>query len=575
MDGMGLVVSPLIALMQDQVKHLKEIGISAACIHAGMHYIQVRQTLDNALHGGYKLLYISPERLQSDLFNEYLPSLELNLITIDEAHCISQWGYDFRPDYLKIADIRELFPDIPFLALTATATIDTRNDIINKLELRSPKVHVQSFERKNIYYCVQYTENKNNAVIEYLQSCKSSSIIYCRSRKQTEILVQYLSQNNINAVAYHAGMSKDKRTEAQDVWMNNSMKVMVATTAFGMGINKPDVELVLNYDAPEHLEAYFQEAGRAGRNNQPSSSVVLYNNTDIKRLEESTTLSYPDIQYLRKVYQSVAEYLQIPIGTEHDTYYSFDVIDFCKKFDLQIVQASSALRLLAQEGLWTLTDTVFTPNTVFIKASKGELEDMLNTYPKFSYFMTTLLRQYGSLFQYPTAIGLKLVAAKAKMTIVEVEQCLMQLQSMGILEYQKPLEGAQLYFHHYRVDSNHLLINTERINALKKKHIERTDSMLAYLSDTTVCRTQVILSYFGEQKNEKCWHCDICLQKPTKPAEVKATILSLLASPIHLTSLLNHFTISQKEQVLLSIRELVDEKQVSITNAQIVQKVNG
>jgi ATP-dependent DNA helicase RecQ len=574
-DGLCLVISPLIALMQDQVKHLQAIGISAACIHAGMHYMQVRQTLDNALHGGYKLLYISPERLQSELFSEYLPSLQLNLITVDEAHCISQWGYDFRPDYLKIATIRELFYDTPILALTATATTATRKDIIDKLELESAKVHVQSFERKNINYSVLYTENKNNAVIEHLKACKFSSIIYCRSRKQTEVLVNYLSQNEIKAVAYHAGMNKDKRVVAQESWMNNVVKTMVATTAFGMGIDKPDVGLVLHYDTPEHLEAYYQEAGRAGRNNQDSFSVVLYNNTDIKRLEESTTLSYPDLPYLRKIYQSVAEYLQIPIGIDNDTYYPFDLSDFCKKFNLPTIQTSSALRLLAQEELWTLTDTVFTPNTVYIKASKRELEDILDTYPQFSYLMINLLRLYGSLFQYPTPVRLKLISSKVKMTIDEVERCFMQLQSMGILEYQKPLEGAQLYFHHYRVDSNHLLINTERINALKNKHIERTDAMIVYLTDTAECRTQVILRYFGEQKNEKCGHCDICLQKQMSPVDVRGTILMLTITPLHITTLLNHFPSTQKEYVLSSIRGLVDEKQLSISPDQIVQHLNG
>lgn len=574
MDGFCLVISPLIALMQDQVKHLKNLGISAACLHAGMHYTEVKRTLENTIHGGYKLLYVSPERLQSELFNEYLPSMNINLIAVDEAHCISQWGYDFRPDYLKVTSVKDLFDDVPVLALTATATAEVRQDIADKLKLIQPLLYVQSFERKNIFYSVQYTENKNSVLMDSLSSVNSSSIIYCRSRRQTEVLVKYLSQNGIKAAAYHAGIAKDKRVEVQELWMNNAVKHIVATTAFGMGIDKPDVGLVLHYDAPEHLEAYYQEAGRAGRNGKPARSVILFNNTDIKRLQESTSIAYPDEAYLKKIYQAVAEYLQIPIGVEPDMYYSFDIADFCLKFRFDALPASAALKLLEQEGLWTLTEAVFTPNTVFITASKANLEDALNQYPQFVYFATNLLRMYGTLFQYPTAVRLGAIANKLKIKAEEVEYTLQQLQALGILEYCKPMEGPQLYFHHYRVDSRHLLLNMKRIEILKKRHEVRTIAMLNYLKDLDQCRTQLLLAYFDEVKAEHCLHCDICLNKiKARTPDMNKDILDLLSEPLSISELLKHFMPEQKESIIAAIRKLVDERQITVSPNQIIQKV--
>lgn len=576
MDGMCLVVSPLVALMQDQVSRLKEAGISAACIHAGMSYNAVKLLLQNAMHGAYKLLYVSPERLQSDQFNEFLPELEISFIAVDEAHCVSQWGHDFRPDYLKIASLREVFKDIPLLALTATATAAVQNDIALQLKLKTPLLYTQSFERKNIEYTVSYSENKNPALLDLLKHNLSSNIIYCRSRRQTEMLVRYLAQEGLRAVAYHAGMTKDKRNAAQQAWMQNQVPTIVATTAFGMGIDKADVGLVVNYDAPEHLEAYYQEAGRAGRNGQASKSVILYNNTDINRLQRSTDILFPQVEYLRHVYQSVAEYLQIAIGTEPYRYYDFELKDFCEKFKLDASVASSALKLLEQEGLWTLTDAVFSPPTIYINVNRAELDEVINTYPELSYTITTLLRLYGSLFQYPTAIRIFTIAKQMRCKMEEAERLLNRLHAMGIIEYAKQKDGPQMFFHHYRVDSKHLIIDTNRINKLKKRHEERTAAIIQYLENEQTCRSKILLTYFDEVLEKDCLHCDVCLNiyaKQTDNQSLINDILSVLQIPQHSTTIVNALPRYDRDKIISAIRSMADEKIILIEANGFIRKL--
>ncbi len=576
MDGLCLVVSPLVALMQDQVDRLKGLGIEAACVHAGMSYNAVKHLLQHAMHGGYKLLYVSPERLQSDQFNEFLPELDISFIAVDEAHCVSQWGHDFRPDYLKITSLREVFKDVPILALTATATTSVQNDIALQLKLRHPLLYTQSFERKNIEYIVSYRENKNPALLHLLQTSSTSNIIYCRSRRQTEILVKYLAQEQIPAVAYHAGMAKDKRKAAQEAWMQNEVKTIVATNAFGMGIDKADVGVVVNYDAPEHLEAYYQEAGRAGRNGQASKSVILYNNTDINRLQRSTDILFPPAEYLRHVYQCVAEYLQIAIGTEPYRYYDFELKDFCEKFKLDASVASSALKLLEQEGLWTLTDAVFSPPTIFINVSRTELDDVMNAYPELGYTITTLLRLYGSLFQYTTAIRLFAIARQMKCKMDEAEKLLNRLDAMGIIEYAKQKDGPQMFFHHYRVDSKQLIIDTNRINKLKKRHEERTLAMINYLENDRICRSKIILSYFDEELKQACGHCDVCLNSQSKASDNQSivdSILSLLSEPKHSTAIITSLPQYSRDKIISTIRSMADEKIILIEANGFIRKL--
>lgn len=567
-EGFCLVISPLIALMQDQVSRLKELDIPAACIHSGMHYNDVKRTMDNAMHSGYKLLYISPERLQTEMFRDYMTEFDVSMIAVDEAHCISQWGHDFRPNYLEIASAREVYPKVPILALTASATATVQEDIMTQLLFREPAVFKQSFARDNIFYSIQYSENKNADSLNKVD--KNCSIIYCRSRKQTEAACKYLEQSHISAAAYHAGMTRDKREEAQEQWMDGNKSVMVATTAFGMGIDKANVRMVLHYDTPEHLEAWYQEAGRAGRDGKPSLALTLYNSTDIKRLTESIDLQYPPEAYLRQVYQAVAEYLQVPIGVQPDQYYPFDIFDFCKKFSLQANPALHALKLLEQEDLWTLSESVYHPATVQFTESRQTLDQLEKSYPDLYYVTVGLLRMYNTIFHFPTPVRESAIAKQLKMKQEEIVQVLIRLDKMKILNYDKPGEGPQMFFHHERVDSRHLIIDLNRIEVLRKRYEARTDAMIAFLENNSICRERVFLSYFGEKPVADCGHCDICRDKNNTVTiddkDLKKELLKTIKQEVLITvqRLVTHYPAAIKDQVIAVIRAMLDGGEIKL-----------
>ncbi|MCW3122885.1 MAG: ATP-dependent helicase, RecQ family [Flavipsychrobacter sp.] len=572
-EGVCLVVSPLIALMQDQVHRLRQLDISATCIHSGMHYSDVRRLLDNTMHGAYKLLYISPERLQTALFQEYMTEFDVSMIAVDEAHCISQWGHDFRPNYLKIANVREVYPSAAFLALTATATTDVQQDITKQLQLKDANVFKQSFARNNIFYSINYSENKNGDTTDNInQHC---SIVYSRSRKQTEAIGITLEQSGISATVYHAGMKKEERERAQEQWMEGKSSVMVATTAFGMGIDKPDVRMVLHYDAPEHLEAYYQEAGRAGRDGKSSYSITLYNSSDIKRLHDSTVLQYPPEAYLRLIYQGVAEYLQIPIGTEPDKYYPFDLFDFSRKFSFQPAHAMNALKLLEQEGLWTLSESVYSPATVQFTADRHILDDLGEMYPDLAYVSIGLLRMYNTIFHYPTSVRETAIAKQLKMEKEHVIRALEQLHQMDILEYNKPGEGPQMFFHHYRVDSRHLIIDLNRIHILRKRHEARTEAMISFLENRNECRERILLSYFGEQVSADCGHCDNCRRKNHKGTtdikELQKELLQVIQQKgsFDIKALIASYPPAIKEDLITLLRSMIDNGTLLLTDGYV------
>lgn len=562
LDGLTLVVSPLIALMQDQVMELKGRGIRAAALYSGMRYHEVKQTLDNVLHDAYTFLYVSPERLQTQLFKDYLPGLRLSLIAVDEAHCISQWGHDFRPEYRSIGLLREEFPDVPVLALTATATPVVEADIISQLALRQVAVFRQSFERENIFFRVRYSENKPRDLLEALQSRPGSTIVYCRSRKQTEWLARHLNDMGLNAVAYHAGMNHEARTSAGAAWLSNEQQVIAATSAFGMGINKPDVRQVIHYDVPEQPEAFYQEAGRAGRDGQPASSLLLYNESDLRKLEASTALQYPPLSYLKEVYQSVAEYLQVPVGTAPDRYYDFEIRDFCEKFRLDPFAATYALRLLAREGLWTLSDAVFSPAAVQVTAERETIDDLQLRYPEAGYLLTVLLRLYQGILYHPVPVRLLAIAQQARTGKEIVHTGLLQLQAMGLVDYQQPKDGPQLYFHHERVESNHLLLDVQRIRMLREEHEKRIAAMTAYLRDGQHCRTRQLLAYFGEERREDCGHCDYCSSRNMAPVkDIRRQLLQLMpeSEAIAVPDILRSFGEPIHQKVLEALRRLIDD----------------
>ncbi|RYE24861.1 MAG: RecQ family ATP-dependent DNA helicase [Sphingobacteriales bacterium] len=563
-DGLCLVVSPLISLMQDQVRQLKQRDIMAEAIYAGMHYNDVKRTLENMRYGPYKLLYVSPERLQTDLFREYLPTFNLNMIAVDEAHCVSQWGHDFRPDYLKIAELREIFDDIPFLALTASAPEHVQNDIAQQLKLKQPLLFAQSFERKNIFYNVQYTENKNAALLQQLEEVKGTAIIYCRSRRQTEVTTRYLQQHGRQALSYHAGMPREKRTENQQTWTNSNNTIIVATTAFGMGIDKPDVRLVVHYDAPEYLEGYYQESGRGGRDGKSALSALLYNNVDMNRLHDSIALNFPPEEYLRRVYQSVVEYLQVPIGMQPDRYFDFDIQDFSKKFELDALPATRALKILEQEGLWTMTDAVYNPATVIFTIDRRGLDAVMQAHPPLAMLCTTLLRLHGNILHSPVAINTLVLAKHIKMQKEDVGRMLQQLHAMEVIEYYQPRMGPQLFFHHYRVDSRHLIINMQRIGVLKRQHEQRIAGVQQYLANKDVCRNKLLLQYFDEIAADYCGHCDVCLRNKKQSPSETDLLKHMSNQPLPVQLVIDKYPMAIRQAVLALIRKMADERKIKL-----------
>lgn len=563
--GVCLVISPLIALMQDQVDRLNKQGIPATTIYAGMKWAQVRQVLDEVLEGHYKLLYLSPERLQSEVFQDYLPALDINLIAIDEAHCISQWGHDFRPEYLKIGELCRLYPRVPVIALTASAPPAVQEDIVQQLGMRDISIFRQSFDRANLQYNVRYSEDKEQDILQALVQEPGSAIVYCRSRKQTEALSRVLEHNGITARPYHAGMTREKRAETQAAWMENKVQVITATTAFGMGIDKPDVRLVLHLDAPEQLEAYYQEAGRAGRDGQAATAITFYNQGDLKRLRDSTALQYPPVSYLREVYQAVNDYLQIAIGSEPNQYFPFEITDFAAKFRLALLPASYALKLLAREGLWTISDAVFLPATVQFTTDRHTLDQIGDRYPDLGAVCTALLRLYNGIFQFPVTVRTVPVARKLKCKKEDIEQALRHLHNMGVLEYKPATDGPQLFFHHYRVDSRHLVIDTARINRLRQAHEQRTAEMIRFLERRDICRSRILLPYFGETTTANCGHCDYCARGHASNSWSEAAIIEALHTmlrsgvAVNVQQLTSQFPVGIMSRVLEVIRALVDD----------------
>ena len=576
MDGFALVVSPLVALMEDQVARLKSIGIPATSIHAGMKWHAVKQLLEEVLLGHYKLLYVSPERLQSQLFQEYLPAMPISLIAVDEAHCVSQWGHDFRPEYLQVSGIRADHPKVPVLALTASATPIVQDDIITQLKLRQVSIYRQSFDRPNIQYKVRYSEGKENHILEALKNTAGSAIVYCRSRRNTETISRLLQQHGMSAQPYHAGMARERREQIQLAWMKDEVRIVAATTAFGMGIDKPDVQLVIHYDAPDQLEAYYQEAGRAGRDGKDATALTFYNYTDVKRLLESISLQYPPVDYLRLVYQSVNEYLQIPIGAEPQQYFPFELTDFCKKFRLELLPATYALRLLAREGLWTISDAVFQPATVQFIADRHAIDNLNVRYPALGAVATAMLRLYNGIYQFPVTVRPFALAKKLRSKKDDVDQALLQLHHTGIINYQPATDGPQLFFHHYRVDSRHLNINTERILRLKKQQEMRIGSMIRFLEEKTTCRSKIMLNYFGEDAPDHCGHCDICLQRQSvknwNEKEMHATVINYLSqtADISVQELTSQFPDANPVLLHALIRRMVDDGRINWREDNII-----
>ncbi len=515
-EGICLVVSPLIALMKDQVTNLKNKGIPALSIYSGMNYQAVKSTLRNAAYGNFKFLYVSPERLETDLFLEYLPEMKINLLAVDEAHCVSQWGYDFRPPYLRIASIREQLSNIPILALTASATAEVQEDICNKLSFTKgyKKFHT-SFERANLSYSVFQLSSRQNKMIDILKKIPGSGIVYCKSRKRTKEIAELLKLNGISANHYHAGLSNDDRNSRQEDWLQNKTRVIACTNAFGMGIDKPDVRTVIHYDVPDALENYYQEAGRAGRDEKKAYAVLFFNDTELEDIKKKSEIRFPSKKVVKTIYQAVVNYLQLPSGSGEGTSFDFDMNDFVKNFKLDAFIVNNVLKILEQEELINYNDQFFSPATLVFCALKSEIEEFEKNFPQLEPVIKGLLRSYDGIFDYPTPIREAELAKFLSLQKDVLISNLKEIKRFGIIDYVPQNEKPQITFLENRVSAEDLVINEKNILRRKKAFEKRLAAMSEYIRESYTCRSKMIGRYFDDASVRQCGVCDNCLRSKT------------------------------------------------------------
>ncbi|RAI91965.1 RecQ family ATP-dependent DNA helicase [Algoriphagus yeomjeoni] len=513
-DGICLVISPLIALMKDQVDGLKAKGIKAAAIYSGMSYREIDRTLDNCIYGDYKFLYVSPERLKADLFIERFRQMKINLIAVDEAHCISQWGYDFRPPYLEIALIRPFHPEVPVLALTASATPQVCADITERLEMKKPAEFHQSFARKNLSYSVRLVENKLEKGLEILRRIDGTAIWYVRNRQGTHQIAKALTQMGISASAYHAGLSMQDRALRQDAWMKNEVRVMVSTNAFGMGIDKPDVRVVIHSDLPENVENYYQEAGRAGRDERKAYGVLLANNQDFETILRRAELVYPPLDFVRRVYQCLANYYRIAVGSNMLSSFDFEWNEFANTYELGVLETFYALKLLEEEGFIGLSESYYSPSKIHFTVDPSRLYEIQIAYAKLDPVVKIIMRTYGgNVFSEYIKIQEAKLAKSLNIYESELIKSLKQLEQLEVMVYDQSKDKPQITFLTPRYDAGKLPLNFKRIELRRALTLEKAQSMVNYGKQSELCRTQFIQEYFGENTDQICGVCDVCLSQ--------------------------------------------------------------
>ena len=516
-EGVCIVITPLIALMKDQVYNLRRRGILAAAIYSGMTRHEILRTLENCILGSTKVLYVSPERIASELFKTKLRHMKVSFITVDEAHCISQWGYDFRPSYLHIADIRQIKPEAPLLALTATATRQVADDIQEKLKFKDGNMFRMSFERKNLAYIVRHATDKRGEMLHILRSVRGSAIVYVRSRKRASEISGWLEENGVEATFYHAGLEHSVKDERQKLWHDDVKRVMVATNAFGMGIDKPDVRVVIHFDCPSSLEAYFQEAGRAGRDGMKSYAVMLYNGSDDTKLQKRIADEFPEKEYIRSVYDHLAGFFQIAVNNGCGHTFMFDIRKFCRTDKLFPVQTDAALKILERAGYIEYnTDPNSDPRIVFL-ISRDHLYMLNELSPLEDRLITTLLRNYGSLFIDYTYIDEDMIAAQAGLTSQQIYLLLKGLTQKRILHFVPRSKTPFITYTRDRVDGEDLIITRDVYEDRKEQFAKRINTVIGYATNDNVCRSRQLLRYFDEPRSTDCGQCDVCLAHKRMP----------------------------------------------------------
>lgn len=584
-EGICLVVSPLIALMKDQVDSLKKRGIKATAIYSGMHYREIDRTLDNCIYGQFKFLFVSPERLKNELFIERFKQMPVNLIAVDEAHCISQWGYDFRPPYLEIAECRFHHPKIPMVALTASATSRVCEDILEKLEMKNPKVVRLSFARPKLSFSVRLVENMLEKGVEVLSRISGSAIWYVRNRQSTHQIAKALRQLGINSAAYHAGLTIAERDQAQKDWMGNKVRVMVSTNAFGMGIDKPDVRVVIHSALPENLENYYQEAGRAGRDQSKAFAVLLSNEQDFEKVLERSALVYPPLDFVKRVYQCLANYFQLAVGSFPEESLDFEWSSFANTYNLGVLETFYALKVLEEEGFIQLSESFYSPSRIHFLVNPTELYKVQVAYEKLDQVIKILLRIYGgNLFSEYIKIKEEKISKELNLSEKELVKRLKHLDDLEVMDYDKRKDKPQIYFLTARYDANQLPFDHQRIKQRRELTLENAKKMVAYAHQEIICRTQYIQEYFGEETTERCGICDWCIEqkKEASPEEIakklKEKVLKTLEENGELTEeeLIANLYISYSERNLKLIREWVDsELLVRLPNGKLKLNIHG
>ena len=565
-EGIAIVVTPLIALMKDQVQNLSRRGIKALCVNAGMGRREVELTLNNAAYGDFKFLYVSPERLGTSLFRNYVQEMNVSFIVVDEAHCISQWGYDFRPDYLQIGKLREIV-DAPVIALTATATPEVAEDIMDRLGFEDKLLIKSGFERPNLSYIVRECEDKLGQLLNICMNVDGTGIVYVRSRKKTEELAAFLASNGISSSFYHAGLGPDSRTDRQEKWKKDEIRVMVCTNAFGMGIDKPDVRFVVHFDLPDSPEAYFQEAGRGGRDGKRSFAVLLWNATDIRRLRQIATVSFPSLDYIEDIYHKVHIFYEIPSDTGAGRQLKFDLDEFCRHFKLQRQAAYYSIVYIERTGHWTLSEDVDISTKVQVCVDRNDLYDIEFQDPKMAPLLELMMRKYTGLFSYPVPVDEDYLAGSIGVPVPMFRQLLYKLSLEHVIRYIPNDHATVLFLHHERLRPKNVNLNPERYDLLKGSSHSRMQKMIDYVSEEDTCRSSYLLEYFGQKESKDCGTCDVC-RKGVKPMkrDVEQEIMSFIheecGGRYSLDDVMRRFGGERPDDCPGILRRLIDEGQI-------------
>ena len=565
-EGIAIVVTPLIALMKDQVQNLSRRGIKALCVNAGMGRREVELTLNNAAYGDFKFLYVSPERLGTSLFRNYVQEMNVSFIVVDEAHCISQWGYDFRPDYLQIGKLREIV-DAPVIALTATATPEVAEDIMDRLGFEDKRLIKSGFERPNLSYIVRECEDKLGQLLNICMNVDGTGIVYVRSRKKTEELAAFLASNGISSSFYHAGLGPDSRTDRQEKWKKDEIRVMVCTNAFGMGIDKPDVRFVVHFDLPDSPEAYFQEAGRGGRDGKRSFAVLLWNSTDIRRLRQIATVSFPSLDYIEDIYHKVHIFYEIPYDTGAGRQLKFDLDEFCRHFKLQRQAAYYSIVYIERTGHWTLSEDVDISTKVQVCVDRNDLYDIEFPDPKMAPLLELMMRKYTGLFSYPVPVDEDYLAGSIGVPVPMFRQLLYKLSLEHVIRYIPNDHATVLFLHHERLRPKNVNLSPERYDLLKGSSHNRMQKMIDYVSEEDTCRSSYLLEYFGQKESKDCGTCDVC-RKGVKPMkrDVEQEIMSFIneecGGRYSLDDVMRRFGGERPDDCPGILRRLIDEGQI-------------